>query len=161
MATIKITELPSLTTPDANTSNTVFVVVDKSSGIPTTKQVTLGVLDTAIDDVAAGAYDHANGAFDLANTDSSLSLSAYDHANGAFDHANVAFEAANTVETNLAVLDTESLQFVSNSAPASPIGVDGDVRNHVAYTNTHIYIAQSDYDGSTNIWVRFAVSDAW
>jgi hypothetical protein len=40
--TIRITDLTELTTPDSNTLNTVFVVVDKSSGTFTTKQLSLG-----------------------------------------------------------------------------------------------------------------------
>ena len=106
MATTKITDLPSLTTPDANTSNTVFVVVDKSSGTFTTKQVTLGVLDTAIDDVAAGAYNQANAAFDAANTSQTHAEGAFTQANtntttstNAYSHANGAFDAANTSST--------------------------------------------------------------
>jgi len=296
MATIKITDLPSLTSPDANTSNTVFVVVDKSSGTPTTKQVTLGVLDTAIDDVAAGAYDqantafdaantsqthaeaaftqantnvttistvynHANGAFDAANASSTLAQNAYDyantivsdtqvdpyaraHANGAFDLANGTAGVANTDVTNVSIsagdygseiiipvvhleangrvssvtntnirsasttetgvlliedsviststsnaaapnsvkttydyvqaafnqanstttlanaLNEDTLQVVANT-PSTPIGADGDNANQVALANDYIYIAIADYDGSTNIWVRFAVTDSW
>lgn len=324
MATIKITDLPSLTSPDANTSNTVFVVVDKSSGTPTTKQVTLGVLDTAIDDVAAGAYNqanaafdaantsattalnsythangafdaantntttatnaynHANGAFDAANTNTTAATNAYNHANGAFDaanasstlaqnaydyantivsdtqvdpyarahangafdlangtagiantdvtnvsisagdygseviipvihleangrvssvtntniraasttetgvvliedsviststsnaaapnsvkisfdHANVAFDLANTNRDRLDDLDTSVLRVVAN-VPSTPIGLDGDSTKDTALANDYIYIAIADYDGSTNIWVRFAVTDSW
>ena len=282
MATTKITDLPSLTTPDANTSNTVFVVVDKSSGTPTTKQVTLGVLDTAIDDIAGGAYDHANGAFDQANTNATTVSNAYAHANGAFgtansastlaqnaydyantivsdtqvdpyarahangafdlangtagiantdvtnvsisagdygsqviipvihleangrvssvtntniraasttetgiiliedsvtststsnaaapnsvktayDHANAAFNQANTTQTITDLLNNETLQVIAN-VPLSPIGTDGDSANEVALANDYIYIAIADYDGSTNIWVRFAVTDSW
>ena len=296
MATTKITDLPSLTTPDANTSNTVFVVVDKSSGTPTTKQVTLGVLDTAIDDIAGGAYTHANGAFDAANTSqthaeaaftqantntttatnayahangafdaansaSTLAQDAYDyantivsdtqvdpyaraHANGAFDLANgtagiantdvtnvsisagdygsqviipvihleangrvssvtntniraasttetgviliedsvtststsnaaapnsvktaydytqAAFDQANSTQTLAQALNEDTLQVVANT-PSTPIGTDGDNANQVALANDYIYIAIADYDGSTNIWVRFAVTDSW
>ena len=174
MATTKITDLPSLTTPDANTSNTVFVVVDKSSGTPTTKQVTLGVLDTAIDDIAGGAYDHANGAFDQANTNATTVSNAYAHANGAFDqantntttaanayaHSNGAFDQANTAQSLANSLNLDTLQVIAN-VPTTPLGEDGDSANEVALANDYIYIAIADYDGSTNIWTRFAVTDSW
>ena len=287
MATTKITDLPSLTTPDANTSNTVFVVVDKSSGTFTTKQVTLGVLDTAIDDVAAGAYNHANGAFDQANTNTTTAANAYAHANGAFDaansastlaqdaydyantivsdtqvdpyaraHANGAFDLANgtagiantdvtnvsisagdygseviipvvhleangrvssvtntnirsasTSETGVILIeDSVSSTSTANAAspnsvkssydhaeaaftqantnqsdittinttltealihtdevPTSPLGESGDLENRISIdeANGYGYISIADYDGSTNIWVRFAVTDSW
>ena len=54
--TIRITDLTELTTPDSNTLNTVFVVVDKSSGVFTTKQLSLANLDFAIDNVAPVAF---------------------------------------------------------------------------------------------------------
>ena len=64
--TTKITDLPVLTTPTANGSNTVFVVVDKSSGTPTTKQITLQSLDSFVDNIGPIALAHANAAFDKA-----------------------------------------------------------------------------------------------
>ena len=66
--TTKITDLPVLTTPSANGDNTVFVVVHKSSGTFTTKQLTLANLDIAIDNVASFAYSTANAAFNKANS---------------------------------------------------------------------------------------------
>ena len=165
--TTKITDLPILSSVDANTENTVFVVVDKSSGTPTTKQVTLGVLDTAIDDVAAGAYDQANAAFDAANTSQTHAEAAFTQANtnitsigNVYDHANGAFDQSNTTTTLANALNEETLQVIANT-PSTPIGVDGDNANQVALANDYIYIAIADYDGSTNIWVRFAVTDSW
>ncbi len=46
--TIRITDLPDLSTVNANTLNTVFVVVDKSSGVFTTKQLSLARVDYSI-----------------------------------------------------------------------------------------------------------------
>ena len=53
--TTKITDLPVLTSVSANSDNTVFVVVDKSSGTFTTKQVSLTAIDLAVDNVAPTA----------------------------------------------------------------------------------------------------------
>jgi len=167
MATTKITDLPSLTTPDANTSNTVFVVVDKSSGTFTTKQVTLGVLDTAIDDVASGAYDQANAAYDAANTSQTHAEAAFTQANTnitsiatVYDHANGAFDQANSTQSLASALNDDTLQVI-DTIPSTPIGAGGDNANQVALANDYIYISIADYDGSTNIWVRFAVTDSW
>ena len=116
MPSIKITALTTLTTPSANAENTVFVVVDKSSGTPTTKQLSLQNLDLFVDNVGSVAFAQANGAFAQANTanttaDASfskansanvLAQNAYNFANtitsaaGAFSHANGAFGFANT-----------------------------------------------------------------
>ena len=79
--TTKITDLPVLTTPTANGSNTVFVVVDKSSGTPTTKQITLQSLDSFVDNIGPIALAHANAAFDKANSANVLAQQAYNQAN--------------------------------------------------------------------------------
>jgi len=115
MPSIKITALTALTTPSANAENTVFVVVDKSSGTPTTKQLSLQNLDLFVDNVGSVAFAQANGAFAQANTanttaDASfskansanvLAQNAYNFANtissaGAYAHANGAFDKANS-----------------------------------------------------------------
>ena len=102
MPSIKITALTALTTPSANAQNTVFVVVDKSSGTPTTKQLSLQNLDLFVDNVGSVAFAQANGAFAQANTANVLAQNAYNFANtitsatGAFSHANGAFGFANT-----------------------------------------------------------------
>jgi hypothetical protein len=81
MATTKITLLPVLTTPNANSENTVFVVVDKSSGTATTKQLSLQNLDLFVDNVGSVAFAHANGAFTQANSANSLAQAAFNQAN--------------------------------------------------------------------------------
>ena len=68
MSTTKITDLPVLSTVSSNTDNTVFVVVDKSSGVYTTKQVTLSAIDLAVDNVAPTAFAVANLAYAKANS---------------------------------------------------------------------------------------------
>jgi len=94
--TIKITELTELTTPHSNTLNTVFVVVDKSSGIFTTKQLSLANLDIAIDNVASFAFNTANLAFSKANTANVTAEASFSKANTANITAEAAFSKANT-----------------------------------------------------------------
>jgi hypothetical protein len=92
MANTKISEL---VTADTLISNTLLVIVDRSTGTPITKKVELGVLDTYLDitvDKANGAYTHANAAFNTANGNSVV----FNQANIAFDHANAGFNFANT-----------------------------------------------------------------
>ena len=104
MASTKITSLPTLTTPSANGSNTMFVVVDKSSGVATTKQLSLENLDISIDNVAAPAFAQANSAnvlaqaaFNQANTANIKVDSAYAFANIANIKVDSAYAFANTV----------------------------------------------------------------
>ena len=97
--TTKITDLPVLTTPSANGANTVFVVVDKSSGTFTTKQLTLANLDIAIDNVASFAYTTANAAFDKANSANVVAQAGFDKANSANVLAQNAYNAANSANT--------------------------------------------------------------
>ena len=99
--TTKITDLPVLTTPSANGDNTVFVVVDKSSGTFTTKQLTLANLDIAIDNVASFAYSTANAAFNKANSANVVAQAGWDKANSANVLAQAAFDKANTDTTNI------------------------------------------------------------
>ena len=76
--TTKITDLPVLTSPHANTENTVFVVVDKSSGTFTTKQVSLAAIDLAVDNVAPVAFSTANLAYGKANSANILAQAAFE-----------------------------------------------------------------------------------
>ena len=117
MPSIKITALPVLpfANVSANGSNTIFVVVDLSTGTPTTKKLSLQNLDLFVDNVGSVAFAQANGAFAQANTanttaDASfskansanvLAQNAYNFANtissaGAYAHANGAFDKANS-----------------------------------------------------------------
>jgi len=117
MPAIKISALPVLPSANisANGSNTIFVVVDLSTGTATTKQLSLANLDVFIDNVGSIAFAHANGAFAQANTANTtanasfskansanvLAQNAYNFANtissaGAYAHANGAFDKANS-----------------------------------------------------------------
>jgi hypothetical protein len=115
--TTKISLLPELTTPTANASNTAFVVVDKSSGTFTTKQLSLQNLDLFVDNIGPVAFAQANGAFNKANSANVIAQGAYDKANsanviaqGAYDKANsanviaqAAFDKANTDTTFITI----------------------------------------------------------
>ena len=138
--TIKITDLTELTTPNSNTLNTVFVVVDKSSGIFTTKQLSLANLDIAIDNVASFAYTQANSAFTKANSANVLAQSAFNAANtaqadasGAFAKANTAF-ANYTGEAAFALANTANT--IANSGYAFANTVNIKVDSAYAFANT-------------------------
>ena len=98
MSTTKITLLPVLTAANisANGANTVFVVVDKSSGTATTKQLTLQSLDSFVDNIGPVAFAQANSANVLANTANTNAATA--NTNAAL--ANTSAAAANTNATN-------------------------------------------------------------
>jgi hypothetical protein len=115
--TTKISLLPELTTPTANASNTAFVVVDKSSGTFTTKQLSLQNLDLFVDNIGPVAFVQANSAFNKANSANVIAQGAYDKANSAnviaqagWDKANsanvlaqAAFDQANTDNTFITI----------------------------------------------------------
>lgn len=50
---------------------------------------------------------------------------------------------------------------VRKTVPSTTIGKPGDKKGDIASDATHIYIANTDYDGSTAIWVRSAVDQSW
>ncbi len=101
MPAIKISALPVLPSANisANGSNTIFVVVDLSTGTATTKQLSLANLDVFIDNVGSIAFAHANGAFSKANSANVLAQNAYNFANtisGGAAIDNVARASANS-----------------------------------------------------------------
>jgi len=50
----------------------------------------------------------------------------------------------------------------SQGAPATSIGIDGDLQGAVTFDSSYIYYCTDDYDGVTNIWKRVAWSgDTW
>ena len=72
-----------------------------------------------------------------------------------FNNGTTAFQSGNDVSFNCPVKFTQS-------APASSIGVDGDLQGAVAFDSNYIYYCTADYDGVTNIWKRVAWSgDTW
>ena len=141
MANTKITQLTVATTLDSNTQNTLFIVVDKSSGTPVTKQVELQKIDTVLDytvDKANSAALYANGAFIQANAAfislNTGALSAASYANAAFLKANSAYDSQNAtgIYANAAFLVANTPSYVSNSA--------------ALYANAAFIKANSSYD---------------
>jgi len=135
--TIKITELTELTTPHANSLNTVFVVVDKSSGTFTTKQLSLANLDIAIDNVAGPAFNKANtanitadAAFVKANTANVTGEAAFAKANTANVTAEAAFAKANTAnvtgEAAFAKANTANVTGEAAFAKANTANITGE-----------------------------------
>jgi hypothetical protein len=116
MANTKITELTATTSLDANTQNTVFVVVDKSSGTAVTKQVELRVIDNRL--YSNSPFSQANAAFLKANTPSHVANSAAQYANAAFTVANTAVVLGYTpsVIANTAAEAANTPSHVANSA---------------------------------------------
>jgi len=55
------------------------------------------------------AYNHANGAFDKANTATTTTGLAYDHANGAFIQANSGYNLANSIANNTTTAGTANV----------------------------------------------------
>jgi hypothetical protein len=156
--TTKITDLPVLASPTANGSNTIFVVVDKSSGTPTTKQITLQSLDSFVDNIGPLAFTHANSAFDKANSANTLAQSGYDKANSAnviaqagWDKANsanvlaqAAYDQANTDATNITI--TAGSHGNATYVPAITVTANGRIS---AISNTIITgFANSTYAAS-------------
>ena len=48
-----------------------------------------------------------------------------------------------------------------DTVPASNIGTAGHTKGMVAFDYQHIYVCFQDYDGSSIIWARAAVSTSW
>jgi hypothetical protein len=122
MANTKISELVVATTLDSNTQNTLFVIVDKQSGTPVTKQVPMNTLDTVFDytnDKANSAALYANGAFIQANAafNTSNTVPNGSYANSAFITANSAYGSQNTTGTyaNAAFVHANSVFANANS----------------------------------------------
>ncbi len=72
---------------------------DKSSGVYTTKQLSLANLDFAIDNVAPVAFSTANLAYSKANSANILAQAGFNAANTAQADASGGFAKANTANT--------------------------------------------------------------
>ena len=46
----------------------------------------------------------------------------------------------------------------TSKTPASSVGATGDLAGMIAWDHNHIYVCTANYDGSTNIWARAAIS---
>ena len=47
---------------------------------------------------------------------------------------------------------------IRGTVPGSSVGSDGDAAGTIAYDENYIYVCFADYDGSTSIWTRAALS---
>lgn len=60
--------------------------------------------------------------------------------------------------TGKVVVEDDSVTVQSSKTPASAIGAAGDTAGMVAWDASYIYICSANYDGSTAIWRRAAIS---
>jgi hypothetical protein len=151
MANTKITELVVASSLDSNTQNTLFVIVDRQSGTPVTKQVTMSVLDTVFDYTTAKANSasiYANGAFIQSNSAYGSQNTTGTYANAAFLHANSAYGSQNTtgVYANVAFLKANTPSDVANSAALYANGAF--VQANAAYNATNTSSAGSYANGA-------------
>ena len=58
----------------------------------------------------------------------------------------------------IAVVNNNRLSGPYGSAPATAVGAAGDVQGDIAGDDDYIYYCTADYDGSTTIWKRAAIS---
>ena len=60
--------------------------------------------------------------------------------------------------TGKIVIEDDSVTIQTSKTPASSTGVAGDTAGMVAWDASYIYVCTADYDGSTSIWARAAIS---
>jgi len=53
---------------------------------------------------------------------------------------------------------TELYDRVNTSVPSTNIGSSGDQEGDLAFDSDHLYVCFQDYDGSSQIWKRIALS---
>lgn len=56
------------------------------------------------------------------------------------------------------VVQDDSVTVQTSKTPASATGADGDTMGMVAWDSSYIYVCTANYDGSTVIWRRSAIS---
>jgi len=60
--------------------------------------------------------------------------------------------------TGSVVVSANHVNVSTAKTPASAIGVSGDVTGDIAWDSSYIYVCTANYDGSTSIWKRVAIS---
>jgi hypothetical protein len=63
--------------------------------------------------------------------------------------------------TGTVVVEADNVVIANPRTPASEEGAAGDVAGMIAWDTNYIYLCTLDYDGSTAIWKRVAVSGTW
>jgi len=183
MANTKITELVIASSLDSNTQNTLFLIVDRQSGTPTTKQVEMSILDTVFDYTTSKANSaalYANGAFVQSNSAYGSQNTTGIYANAAFLHANNAYGSQNTtgVYANAAFLKANTPSDVANSAAlyangafvqANAAFIATNTSSAGSYANSAFLKANSVYElanlnylqAATRLNVSYTAADAY
>jgi hypothetical protein len=60
--------------------------------------------------------------------------------------------------TGKVVVEDDSLTIQTSRTPATAVGAVGDTAGMVAWDSSYIYVCSANYDGSTAIWKRAAIS---
>lgn len=60
--------------------------------------------------------------------------------------------------TGKVVVEDDSLTIQTSKTPASSVGANGDIAGMVAWDASYIYVCTANYDGSTAVWRRSAIS---
>lgn len=63
--------------------------------------------------------------------------------------------------TGRAIVNDDSLTIVLPKTPNSPVGSAGDKRGAIAWDTGYLYVCTANYDGSTAIWKRTALTSSW
>jgi hypothetical protein len=59
------------------------------------------------------------------------------------------------------VVHADNITIAVSKTPVHSTGTLGDKRGMIAWDTGFFYVCTADYDGSTNIWKRTALSDTW
>ena len=116
MSTVKISELPIISTLGANTSNLIFVAVDLETDVTGRISATAALANLTSN--VTGAFIKANSAYDSQNTTGVYANSAFVKANSAYDSQNVTGTYANSafVKANSAYDSQNTTGTYANSA---------------------------------------------
>lgn len=60
--------------------------------------------------------------------------------------------------TGSVVVSSNHLNISTPKTPATSVGSSGDARGDIAWDTNYIYVCTANYDGSTAIWKRVAIS---
>jgi len=114
-----------------------------------------------------GTGDPLRDCFDKIN-DNFTELYTLGPAGANFDLTNNDIEATNSNGginlipngTGKVVVEDNSITIQTSNTPPSAVGAAGDTAGMVAWDASYIYVCTANYDGSTAIWRRSAIS-AW
>ena len=112
-----------------------------------------------------GTGDPLRTCFDKIN-DNCSELYARGPAGANFDLSDNDIEATNSNGginlipngTGKVVVEDDSLTIETSKTPSTSVGASGDTAGMVAWDASYIYVCTANYDGSTAIWRRSAIS---